>query len=326
MNTMVVDIEELRSLCTRALKHAGATQDEAHMIFADFLDAEARGKHQCGFLEFPTTLGAFPSEKEFEVVAFQHSAITINGHRNAGQLVARYAIDLAMDYLEDSKICAIGLKDIVRFNSAGTVAQYAAEQGAIALVFQYGGDNFTIPVTGKQANLSPNPIGIALPETDPLFVLDISLSQAGMGYTNIARFLNRPIEAHWGGMAEGQDALFVDDLTIGTPFGGHTGYDLSLALQMLSGAILAGCHSPQKDEQGASILLIHPTIFGYSSQSFQYQISTMLNQIVVNDPCATDVMYPAQHPNAQYHSILETGKIALPVSVVETIRRYAKAV
>ncbi|GEM_PF-2856540 len=326
MNTTIIDIEELRTLCIRAMRKAGATAGEADIIFSDFLDAEARGKQQCGFVGFATVLDAFPADEKFEVHDFQETAIAIKGNGNAGQLVARYAIDMAMDYLEDYRICAIGLKNITRFNSAGTIAQYAAEQGAIAIVSQYGGESFTIPITGKQANLAINPIGIALPETDPLFVLDISLSQADMGYTNIARFLNRPIEASWGGIGEGQDTLFVDELTIGTPFNGHSGYDLSLVFQMLSGALLSGWQSQHvNDEQGATILLIHPTIFGHSSESFQRQIATILDQIVIDDPCMNDVTYPSQYPNAQYRSILETGKITLPMSVVKSIRQLALA-
>jgi len=325
MNHSVVDIEELEILCVSALIEAGATQQEAELIFGDYLDAEARGKSECGFANFEMALNAFPADEPFELIEHHGSVLTIDGHRNAGQIVARYAIDVAMDTLDETKICAIGLKDINRFNSAGTIAQYAAEQGVIALVFQYGGTNFTMPVSGKTANLSANPVGIALPETDPLFVLDISLSQASLGYENIARFLDRPIVASWRGTAEGQDALFNDDFNVSSPFGGHTGYDLSLVFQMLSGAVLAGCvPSPfNQAEQGASILLIHPTIFGYSSETFQRQIAWMLDQITVSDPCETTVSYPQQHPMAQYHSILETSSIMLPVSVIESIRRLA---
>jgi len=323
MNGIIVDIEELRTWCVVALEQAGATTHEANIIFGDYLDAEARGKHTCGFETFPTVLDAFPINESFELIEHNGTVITIDGHRNAGQIVARYGIDLAMETLPNHKLCAIGLKDIVRFNSAGTIAQYAAEQGAIAIVFQYGGTSFTLPTTGKQANLSPNPIGIALPETDPLFVLDISLSQASLGYNNIARFLNRPIEASWDTGAEGQDMLFMDEFTVSTPFAGHTGFDVSLVFQMLSGALLAGCipSAHETNEQGASILLIHPTIFGFSSETFQKQISAMLSQIAVDDPCAM-VGYP-QHPNAQYHAILETGTLTLPRHVVREIRKLA---
>src|SRR4051812_17214016 len=107
-----VSIDELEQRCVAALRAKGATNDEATAVFADYLDAEVRGRLSHGFMAFDVALAAFPTNHEAEIVARTNAVITVDGRGASGHVVARKAIDSAMDSVRTYGACVVGIRDI----------------------------------------------------------------------------------------------------------------------------------------------------------------------------------------------------------------------
>ena len=238
MKTIEIAIDDVKALCLEALEQKGATRQEAEIVFEDYLDAELRGRTSHGFTSFSVALSAFPHEGSYDITEHSPNLIAIEGNGDCGHVVVREAIDLAIGDLTRNRTCIIGIGNITRFNCPGSIARYAAARGAIAVVLEYGGLNFMIPQGGTRAALSTNPLGIAIPGTDPLFVLDIATSERAFGYVILAKMAGEEIPSSWGVDKAGRATTDPDQLAAVSPFGGYKGYGLALALEILSGALV----------------------------------------------------------------------------------------
>ena len=85
---MKIKIEELNELCMKILKSKCLSEEEAEIIFQEYLDGELRGRECHGFQAFPK-FGAKlvdPKAKE-EVIKEEDNLLYINGNGRLGQLV-----------------------------------------------------------------------------------------------------------------------------------------------------------------------------------------------------------------------------------------------
>lgn len=307
-----------------ALTRKGASTEEAEIVFDDYLDAELRGRTSHGFAAFSIALSAFPKRGSYEVVGLQGSVLLIEGNGDCGHVVARRAVDLALEHLPKTKIMAVGLRNITRFNCPGSIARYAAEKGSIALVLEYGGQNFMVPYRGRTAALSNNPIGIAFPGTDPLFVLDVATSERAFGYVALAKVIGETIPSNWGVDDNGQPTSDPFSVVAVNPFGGYKGYGLALAFEILSGALVGVPIGTEGTlaRRGAFIVLIDPTIYGHSADSFAKQVTDFLNEVTSVAPCTPEqtVTYPGQRGEQSRREKLLVNSLNLPASVIEEIK------
>lgn len=319
-----IEIAELERRCLQALQRKGATFEEAQIIFEDYLDAELRGRTSHGFASFSVALAAFPHEGHCEVIDHSGSILRIEGHGDCGHVVARKAIDLAMERLDQQKLYSIGISNITRFNCPGKVARYAAEKGAIAIVLEYGGKNFMVPPGGLRAALSTNPIGIAIPGIYPLFVVDIATSERAIGYVNIAKNEGLSIPPTWGVDKEGQITTDPHQLIAMNPAGGYKGFALSLAFEILSGALLGVPIGSKGDlgKRGGLIFLLHPTIFGQNSDSFNQQVTDFLNEVIAvpSRDLKCSIFYPGQQSEMLYQQRRKEGTITLSKSIIDQLQ------
>ncbi|MFC0211888.1 Ldh family oxidoreductase [Paenibacillus chartarius] len=326
MGNRTIRIDELKEQAVHILISKGAAADEAEAIVADYLDAELRGRTSHGFISFAVAIASIEKRGRYEVETLEDSFIKIQGNGDNGHIVARKAIDLAAEQLPNQKVIAIGIRDITRFNCPGVIARYGAERGKIALVWEYGGKNYMIPHGGKEAVVGTNPLGIGIPHTDPLFVIDIALSERAIGFVELAKLRQEPIPETWGVDKEGRPTTDPHQLAAVNPLGGYKGFALALAFEILSGALVqvpigkAGSVS----SRGALILLIDPTIFGHSTDSFREQVTSYLQEVVASPAIDPNypVSYPGQSSEARARELLERGEIQLPGPVIERLSSW----
>ncbi|MEM6332641.1 MAG: Ldh family oxidoreductase [Planctomycetota bacterium] len=326
MNQVDVKISELKDICVNALLRRGASDEEAHTVFDDYLDAEVRGRTSHGFVSFGVACDAFPLKGRFEVSAKTAATLTIHGNGDCGHIVCRKAIDLAVGECTEG-VMAIGVRDITRFNCPGPIARYATQHGLISIVFEYGGMNFMVPYGGKSAALSTNPIGIAIPGTDPLFVMDIATSERAIGFVALAKLLGHEIPANWGINGRGESTSDPSALKAMQPFGGYKGYGLSLAFEILSGA-LVGVPIGSKGElacRGSLIILIKPTIFGVTQEAFEVQVVEFLNEVLASEPLQSEqpVVYPGYQSQGRVQDAVSSGVVRLAEPVFKQLKELS---
>ncbi|RNB87234.1 hypothetical protein EDM56_16305 [Brevibacillus fluminis] len=329
MGTVTIRIDEIRELAKQVLLKAGATEREAQIVAEDYLDADLRGRFSHGLTYFKNAVQAFEGKGTYEAGAFDGSYLHIKGNSDLGHIVAREAIDVALPVLPDRKIVTVGLSDITRFNCPGIIARYGAQRGAITLVFAYGGTNVIAPPGAKAVAVNNTPIGIGIPHTDPLFVLDMATSERAWGHITLAKYNQVSIPGTWGLDQDGRSTTDPAQVKMLSPVGGYKGFGLALALEILSGALVQvpiGSKGPGKS-RGATILLIDPTIFGHTVESFRDQVTGFLGELAVVPTVDPDssITYPGQASDQRYREAMEAGVITLHHSVIDYLQEQLRA-
>ncbi len=323
MTNVTVSLKKLESTCLEILASRGASLSTARWVFEDYLEAEATGRASHGFISFDVAAGAFPTRGTAEIVEHRGSVISINGNGDCGHTAARLGIDVALEHLHERSLYCIGIRDITRFNTPGPIARYAAKQGAIALVMEYGGANFMAPFGGVEAALSTNPLAIAIPDTDPLFVLDIATSERAFGYVTIAKLENSSIPDSWALDSEGKATTDPTEAKALRPFGGYKGYGLALALEILAGALVGvpiGT-TGSLSSRGALIMLLTPDIFGVSRDAFVQSVRAFLAEVLESKPAIPEVpvRYPGEEGSRNLRKVLDRGELVLSTHAWEKV-------
>lgn len=323
MKQIEIRLRDLEERCLAALVAKGAPKEVAKLVYDDYLDAEARGRASHGFASFDVALAAFPTKGRAEIIHRSPGALTIEGNGDTGHWATRLGIDAALPKLEKVGVYGIGIRNVTRFNTPGPIARYAAKMGAIVLVFEYGGANFIVPPGGTKPAVSTNPIGIAIPGTDPPFVLDIATSERALGYVTLAGLAQESIPDSWAVGSDGLATIDPDKVAGLNPFGGYKGYALALAAEILSGALPGVPIGTEGSlgRRGATILLISPSVFCQSSTEFAERAQAFLDE-VRRTPAregSMPITYPGAESERRIAEVMERGVIKMPEPVWEKL-------
>jgi len=172
------------------------------------------------------------------------STATIDADNGLGLVVAPKAMELA---IEKAKQVGTGWVAIQNSNHFGIAAYHAMK----ALPHDMIGISMTnasplvAPTYSKERMLGTNPICIAFPSGQELpFVIDMATSNAANGKLEIAQRLNKELPNGWVQTKDGSPSINANELKNGgalLPLGGHKGYGLGAAVDILS-AVLSGAN------------------------------------------------------------------------------------
>ncbi|WP_185897103.1 Ldh family oxidoreductase [Paenibacillus zeisoli] len=325
MGYVTVKIDQLRRIGVQALVNNGLSEEEASYTFEDYLEAELRGRQSHGLSFIKSLFTRLETRGRYEVVRFENSYLHIQGNSDLGHVVARKAIDMALEKLPVSKSITIGISDVYRFNSTGLIAKYAAEKGAIAIVSAYGGNLVMAPVGALEKVVNNTPLGIAIPYTDPMFLLDMSMSTKAWGHITLARKNGEEeVPSDWGTDADGIPTTEPAEIKTLTPFGKYKGFALALALEILSGALVRVPigNLGEDARRGIVIHLIDPTIFGHTVESFAEQVKVFLKgiqEVPTNDP-SVEIFYPGQRSYESYKRQIEANEMEIHESILRFLQ------
>lgn len=325
MTYVKIKIDQLREIGEKALQKNGLTKEEAQYTFNDYLEAELRGRYSHGLSFIRSLFARLENRGQFEVVRNEPAYLHIQGNGDLGHVVARKAIDLGLEKLLESKSITIGITDVHRFNSTGMIAKYAAEKGAIAIVAAYGGNLVMAPVGATEKAVNNTPLGIAIPYTEPLFLLDMSMSTTAWGHITLARKNGiEKIPTDWGADEDGIPTDSPADVKVLTPFGKYKGFALALAMEILAGALVnvpIG-RKGEDEKRGIFIHLLDPTIFGHTIASFTEQVNGFLKElkdVPTNDP-SVEIFYPGQQSYEKYKEQVDKNEIAVHESILRFLQ------
>jgi (2R)-3-sulfolactate dehydrogenase (NADP+) len=244
-NTVIIGIEEARSLCCGAFIAAGASAHNAAVTAGALVRAEADGQRGHGLSRVPSYAAQVKTGKvDGRVQPRLEDARPGLFRVDAGHGFAYPAIQLALPELT-SRARALGIAAAAVYRShhfgvAGHHCEDLARQGLIAFV--YGNTPKAIaPFGAREKVLGTNPVAFAAPyEPDPL-VIDFALSVVARGKINAARQAGKSIPEGW---ALGPDGVATTDPEIALqgsmlPIGGVKGAALALMIEVMS-ACLAG--------------------------------------------------------------------------------------
>jgi len=252
----------LQSFLAALWRGLGAPPAEAATVAEALVAANLEGHDSHGAIRVPQWVehlrdGRLVPGGPLTVVAETPGTAVLDGGWNFGAVVAREAARIAV-----AKATAVGVAAVAirRSHHIGRLAATCRQVAAAGMVSTLVANNHGIaaavaPWGGTQRRLSTNPMAYGFPHRDrPPILVDVTTAAAPEGKLRVLRNAGRPAPPGWlldhRGEATRDPAAFYDEPRGSIrPLGGddgHKGYGLSVAVDLLAGALSgAGCSAPR---------------------------------------------------------------------------------
>ena len=234
---------------------AGVPPADSRLAADVLLAADLRGIDSHGVARLRTYYEALREGRmnptpEMRLVRETLSTATLEGDNGLGLVVGPHANEIAMSKALDAGSGWVAVRNTNHFGIAGYYVLQALERDLIGWAMT-NSSALVAPTFGVGRMLGTNPVAIAFPGLDePPVVIDFATSAVAFGKIEIAMRRNQPIPAGWAIDAEGRPTTDPTDVLEGGALlplgstherGGHKGYALALAVDLLSG-VLSGAN------------------------------------------------------------------------------------
>jgi uncharacterized oxidoreductase len=271
------------------------------------------------------------------VVTESEAFAVIDGGWGFGQVMARQAMDIGM-----AKAARVGVATVFGRNCGhiGRVGEYpeiAAAKGMAAVMFvnTHGAGKLVAPWGGMDRRLSANPIAIGLPRAsgDPILV-DISTCAIAEGKLRNMRTADAPVPAGAIVDSEGRPSTDANDFYgppqgAILPFGGHKGFALGLATDVLAGALSgAGCSRPDTDRVGNSFTVTVIDVARVRGvEDFEREVGNLVEYVKSSRraPGVEEILAPGEPESRERQRRTRDGIAVHPATwhrIVETAGRH----
>jgi uncharacterized oxidoreductase len=309
-----VSAGELRSLGGKIFAALKVPPEEATWVAELLVRANLVGHDSHGVIRIPQYAQAIQSAQvqagaAIEIVNESPSTALIDGHWGLGQVVARRAMELAIQKAKETKISSVAAHNLYHVGRLADYTRMAAEQNLVGIMMVNGGGASPIvaPFGGTAGRLGTNPISIAFPTGGAVpFLFDMATSIVPEGKVRVKR--NRGEQAPDGWLLDNQgqpttdpNAFYQNPRGAILPLGGsvgHKGYGLAMVVEILGGIVArAGYARPgaTRFSNGTFIIVIDISAF-VDPDEFRTEIEDLL-QYVKSAPKAPGVeaiLYPGE--------------------------------
>jgi len=244
-----IPFELLKDFCREAYRKVGVPGGEAEIV-ADLLTrADLRGVETHGVTRLPIYIqrlqkGYVRKEAQITVVKEKGPTAFLNAQGSMGHLSAFRGMEKAIQKAEEHGMGWVSVKDSGHFGVAGLFPMMALKKDFIGYIVSNSAP-MMFPWGGKQRIVGNNPLAYAFPanKCQPV-VLDFSLSVVSSGKLILCRKKGEAIPLGW---AVDKEGVPTEDPYEGyegggslAPVGGHKGYGLVLAHEMLTAVLTGG--------------------------------------------------------------------------------------
>ncbi|WP_102960446.1 Ldh family oxidoreductase [Mangrovicella endophytica] len=260
---MRVPVADLRAAYEALARSRGADAEETELYAHGLLRADLRGHHTQGiglapYLDELFEAGVMHFGRTIETVRNSAATALLDGHSEAGHVVAARAMDMAIGKARET---GIGLVTAKRSSDCGMVANYALQAldaGMIGIAMSTG-PILVAPWGGRQAQFCTNPLALAVPAgAEEPIVIDMATSANSMGGVVLAARDGRKLDGIQVVDAEGRytdeplrvilDAMDRESRMAGALLpAGPKGFGMVLLVELLS-ALLSGERDWQSEE------------------------------------------------------------------------------
>ncbi|MFY0692171.1 MAG: Ldh family oxidoreductase [Paracoccaceae bacterium] len=164
---------------------------------------------------------------------------TMDGQGGMGQVVAKAAMDHAIAQAKTHGIGAVAVRNSGHFGTAMYFTKMAADAGCVGFISTNASPAMA-PWGGIEKRVGNNPWSWAAPAgSHPPLMLDVANTAVARGKLYLAEKKGENIPESWAIDANGNATIDPAAGIAGTilPMGGHKGYAISVAMDMLSGVL-----------------------------------------------------------------------------------------
>jgi uncharacterized oxidoreductase len=293
MKSLSPDI--LRALVTHACKRMGASPTDAELVATALVRSNLCGYDSHGVFRLAQyhewwKAGLLHPGARPVVSAQTAFASKVDGRYAFGQVVATFATEVAIEKARKSGIAVV---TVMACNHVGRLADYAEaiqEAGLIGLVAvnDSGAGQCVVPWGGMEPRLATNPIAMGIPGgAGPGILFDFSTSAAAQGKVRQLLLRGEAAPPGWLMDAAGKQTtdpacLFTQPLGALLPAGGHRGFALSLAVEVLAG-ILSGAGfarpNPGPEEMNGMFILALDVTWFLPPAEFRSKVDQLIAYI-----------------------------------------------
>ena len=239
------DLRAFASACYQAMK---VPRDSADLVADTLVQADLWGHQSHGVMRlfwYAARLdsGAMIPDAKPEPSAGLGAIATMDGQRGMGQVAAKAAMNHAIELARTHGIGAVSVRNSGHFGTAMYFTRMAAESGCVGFISTNASPAMA-PWGAVEKRVGNNPWSWAAPAgSHPPMMLDIANTAVARGKLYLAQQRGEPIPDTWAIDAAGNATIDPAAGIEGTilPMGGHKGYAISVAMDMLSG-VLSGSH------------------------------------------------------------------------------------
>jgi len=258
-------VDVLQEFTTSVFNKLGVPLDDAKIATDILITADQRGigSHGLQRLKRYTNglkTGVMKPIADIRVLKETPNTLLISGGDGLGQVVGYKAMKLVIDKALKNNIAFAAVRDSNHYGIAGYYSMMALEHDLIGLSLTNSAV-LVVPTYGKDAIMGTNPISIAIPAgKERPFVLDMATSTVPRGKLEVYERAGKTMPITWATDELGnatQDvsrvlANLLDKkggglLPLGgadEESGGHKGYGLCLAVDILSGVLSGSAFGP----------------------------------------------------------------------------------
>jgi uncharacterized oxidoreductase len=297
----LIRLDALRDAMRTLVRGFGSEPREVDLVTDALIEANLTGHDSHGIGMLPRYADAF---REGELRPNAHADVhldggtllAIDGCAGFGQVIGREAMTLGIERAKRHGSCIVALGNAHHLGRIGEWAEMGVAAGLVSIHFvNVISRPIVAPWGGTDARLGTNPFAVGIPvDGGGPFVLDLATSVVAQGKTRVA--YNKGVPLAPGQMLDDRgrpttDPAFgvVSPLGALLPFGEHKGFGLSLACELLGGALAAGlsvkgaADGKRRVLNGMLAILLDPSAIG-DAGGFQEAMRATIDWVRASPP------------------------------------------
>jgi uncharacterized oxidoreductase len=236
-----------------AIAAAGGSEPaEARLVAENLVTANLVGHDSHGIGMMPRYVealleGGLHANRKPEVKLDAGALLVLDGRAGYGQTIGRDATMMAISRAKQHGTAIVALGNSHHLGRIGHWAEMAVAEGLISMHFVNVRSFARVaPYGGADRKFGTNPVCIAIPlPGEPPFVLDMATSAVAQGKLRVAHNKRVKVPKGWliddqGNPSDDPRWGVVPPLGAMLTFGGHKGYGLAVACDLLGGALTGG--------------------------------------------------------------------------------------
>jgi LDH2 family malate/lactate/ureidoglycolate dehydrogenase len=253
----------------------------------------------------------------------------VDGNWGFGQVTGLFAAEQGITKAMANGVSVTGAYHINHVGRLGDFTEKCAGAGLVSFLFVGGAPTGVTgnvaPYGGRKPIWGTNPLAIAVPTGDGIFSLDFATSVIAGGKAAAARAQRVELEDEFLIDVDGRPTRDPWALERGgaiQPFGGHKGYGLAFAVELLAGAMvgaLAPELGPGEMHNGLLLIVIDPNGLG-SAAAFEESVAAVIERVKASPPAGgfDEVLVPGEPERRRLARSDETG-IRLPPALIDEL-------
>ncbi|RKZ26188.1 malate dehydrogenase, partial [bacterium] len=262
---MKIKVDTLKGFVKDVFVKLGVPEEDAGITADVLVASDRRGIPSHGVARLKRYVdgikkGIMKPKAEIKIIKETPTTLLVSGGDGLGQPVSYRTMKLVIEKAKKNNVAFAAVRNSNHYGIAGYYAMMALKENLIGISMTNSAP-LVVPTHGKDAVIGTNPISIAVPagEEKP-FVLDMATSTVPRGKLEVYNRRGKKIPLVW---ATDENGIPTDDpgrvlenllerkggglLPLGgaeEETGGHKGYGLSVAVDILSGVLSGGAYGP----------------------------------------------------------------------------------